>query len=253
MELGASVQSCRLLIDEPAAGDWNMAADEFLLESAWRFDQLALRFYGWSQPTVSLGYFQAAQERLTHAASRDCAWVRRSSGGGAIIHDRETTYSLAAPATWDGSRQPILLYESVHARIVETLAEFGITAGISRGTSGSAIDSNEYLCFRRRAEGDVVLAGHKIVGSAQRRRHGAILQHGGILWETSNSSPELAGIREISGLEIPRAQFLRQLLERLSGHFEWRFEPANWTKSERAAIEALRVAKFAHPEWSERR
>ena len=88
---------CRLFIDPPAPGSWNMALDETLLESAADGGESSLRFYGWSQPTLSLGYFQPYDDRCQHAASRNCPAVRRASGGGAILHDREITYSFALP------------------------------------------------------------------------------------------------------------------------------------------------------------
>ena len=88
---------CRLLFDTPAEGAWNMAVDETLGEIAAESGIATLRFYGWSRPTLSLGYFQNYDERLSHSASMNCAIVRRASGGGAILHDRELTYSLALP------------------------------------------------------------------------------------------------------------------------------------------------------------
>src|SRR5581483_5910324 len=83
---------CRLLIDPPAAGAWNMSVDEMLLERTSAEGGFQLRFYQWNEPTLSLGYFQAVQDRAGHEASRGCALVRRLSGGGAILHDRELTH-----------------------------------------------------------------------------------------------------------------------------------------------------------------
>ena len=77
-----------------------MAVDEALLIDAAENGVATLRFYQWSEPTLSLGYFQRYDDRDQHAASRECAVVRRQTGGGAILHDRELTYSLVA------SRQP---------------------------------------------------------------------------------------------------------------------------------------------------
>ena len=74
----------RLIIDPPASGAWNMAADEAMLLSAERTGISTVRLYSWERPTLSLGYFQATVLRDQHAASRDCPIVRRSSGGGAI-------------------------------------------------------------------------------------------------------------------------------------------------------------------------
>ena len=91
------MNTARLIIDPPAAGSWNMAVDEALLRSAGESRQLTLRVYQWEQPTLSLGYFQAHERPAEHAASQPCPVVRRATGGGAIVHDREITYSLTAP------------------------------------------------------------------------------------------------------------------------------------------------------------
>ncbi|HEY1784986.1 MAG TPA: lipoate--protein ligase family protein, partial [Pirellulales bacterium] len=85
---------CRLLVDAPASGAWNMAVDEALVDDAAERGTCWLRFYGWSEPTLSLGYFQGHAERLVHRPSRHCPLVRRASGGGAILHDAEITYCL---------------------------------------------------------------------------------------------------------------------------------------------------------------
>ena len=98
---------CRLIDDGAAIGARQMALDEALLESAAERGSATLRFYRWSEPTLSLGYFQDYAERDSHAASRNCALVRRQTGGGAILHDRELTYSLAIPRAhpWLGTRR----------------------------------------------------------------------------------------------------------------------------------------------------
>ena len=94
----ATENTCRLFLDGAAAGGWNMAADELLLEQASDTGQASLRIYSWSEPTLSLGYFQSHADRQTHAPSRDCRLVRRRSGGGAILHEHEITYALAIPS-----------------------------------------------------------------------------------------------------------------------------------------------------------
>ena len=86
-----------LLLDPPGDGAWNMAVDETLLEAAAAEGLCSLRFYQWAEPTLSLGYFQAYADRNQHEASRQSAVVRRASGGGAIMHDFDVTYSLAVP------------------------------------------------------------------------------------------------------------------------------------------------------------
>src|SRR4051812_24837067 len=89
----------RLLPVAAADGPTNMAADEAMLESAAGRGLASLRFYTWTGPTVSLGYFQPSAGRETKLAA--LPWVRRSTGGAAILHHRELTYSFALPATPD--------------------------------------------------------------------------------------------------------------------------------------------------------
>src|ERR1700690_2091076 len=95
--LGLSLTRCHLIVDPPGEGAWNMALDEALLEAAQNEGIATLRFYSWREATLSLGYFQGAADRRLHQASADCASVRRASGGGAILHDCELTYSIALP------------------------------------------------------------------------------------------------------------------------------------------------------------
>src|ERR1700682_6410647 len=105
---------CRLLIDPPALGAWNMAVDQALLEHA-ASGGWTLRFYSWIEPTLSLGYFQAHRDRRTHTASRGLPLVRRASGGGAIVHDHELTYSLSGPAPSTRSSATRRRFCAVHA------------------------------------------------------------------------------------------------------------------------------------------
>src|SRR5437868_10093883 len=89
--------ACRLLRFARADGPHNMAADEVLLESAVA-GMASLRFYGWSAPTVSLGYFQPERMRRADERLARLAYVRRPTGGGALVHHHEVTYALALPA-----------------------------------------------------------------------------------------------------------------------------------------------------------
>ena len=94
-----SSEPLKLLVDPPAAGAWNMGVDEMLMERAAEAGTAVLRFYEWTPATLSLGYFQNAADRSGHEASRTAPMVRRSSGGGAIVHDRELTYSISLPTS----------------------------------------------------------------------------------------------------------------------------------------------------------
>jgi len=214
------MNTLRLLVDPPAAGAWNMAVDEALLESAAE-GVGTLRFYEWTPATLSLGYFQSAAQREQHAASRDCPLVRRASGGGAILHDRELTYSVAMPQAAARENQTSALYDLFHESLILALAEFGVPAALFLPTERNCVPevrqnaAPAFLCFQRRTCGDVVYQGAKIVGSAQRRRRGAVLQHGSILLARSPHAPELLGIGELTGIAISPADLIAAWRPRL--------------------------------------
>lgn len=185
-----------------------MAIDAELLRAA-TAGQAALRFYQWSAPTVTLGYFQARGrvEVPRRFVELDC--VERLSGGGAILHDRELTYSLALPATHTDAHNPSTYYDAVHAAIIEVLAKSGISARL-RGDDAFADQS--FLCYLRGDARDILIGNHKIVGSAQRRRQGAVLQHGSILLRQSPQTPEFPGILELTGIDLNEAELAAALV-----------------------------------------
>ena len=193
---------CRLFIDPPASGAWNMAVDETLLESAADGGGFSLRFYRWQEPTLSLGYFQQYDDRWQHAASLNCPAVRRATGGGAILHDREITYSIAVPPGHRLAVKHIALYETIHAALIDVLAGYGIHASLCQAKAGKCGRSQPFLCFQRRSPGDVLLSDVKIAGSAQRRCRGAVLQHGSVLLARSPAAPELPGLAEVAAISL---------------------------------------------------
>ena len=244
---------CRLLLDPPAEGAWNMAVDELLLDRAAEQGQPTLRFYAWRQATVSLGYFQGYASRWDHAASQSCPLVRRLSGGGAIVHDVELTYSLALSAGHPLAAHAEDLYRAVHDALVESLGWFGARAEICAGGAGRKPQAEPFLCFQRRAAGDVLVDGEKIAGSAQRRRRGAILQHGSVLLETSVAAPELPGLDAVVGLRLKPGELTDHwgtiLRERLD--LRWSHEPLSDTENRNVA--ELCARKYSDDAWSQRR
>src|SRR5262245_14067916 len=195
--------ACRVLPFATADGPLNMAADEALLRSAAR-GVISLRFYGWTRPTISLGYFQPAARRLDDPLLRDLPFVRRPTGGDALVHDREITYCLAAPLLGPPREQgqPWL---RMHAVLVAALADLGVTARL-HAPSGGEGQFTGFLCFEHLTAGDVLVGPAKVVGSAQRKQRGAVMQHGGILLATSPHTPSLPGIRELSGVAVDPAE-----------------------------------------------
>lgn len=241
-----TAQSGRLLLDAPAAGSWNMAVDQMLLERADQIGEITLRFYFWERPTLSLGYFQPMEDRSLHSGSRNCPVVRRSTGGGAIVHDREITYSLCIPSKDRWSQCHDRLYRLVHECVIRVLRGYGWEARIyesesesenptlleqpsrsagnlnsadliHRGVSDRPMTSaNPFLCFQRRTAGDIVCGTHKIVGSAQRRMRSSILQHGSLLLSRSEFAPELPGIVDLQPLpEFHHSVFINELAQQI--------------------------------------
>ena len=159
--------TCHLVIEpEPQSGVRNMAVDEALLEAALEREECTVRWYRWQTATVSRGVLSGRTRG--RARFRDLAAlpvVRRLTGGGAILHHHEWTYSCAVPAGHPLAQTPLQIYELVHERIIAALGDKGVHSAALRG---AAISGREkvFLCFGRGDPRDIVLSGHKIVGSA---------------------------------------------------------------------------------------
>lgn len=239
---------CRLLIDPPAPGAWNMAVDEVLLGWAAAEGRCGWRFYRWSEPTLSLGYFQDYRERLTHPASGRCAVVRRASGGGAILHDAELTYGFVIPLGHPLARQRRTLYEAIHSTLIAVLGEWGIAARLCEPQEPAAA-GQPFLCFQRRAPGDVVVGDVKVAGSAQRRNAGAVLQHGSLLLGRSPAAPELPGLGELLAHAVDGGEFQQRWLSKIAAclGLVWRPEPLG--RAERQQAEELVRTKYGAATW----
>lgn len=190
---------CRILPYRVADGSSQMAWDEAMLEAVAEDPTAALlRSYGWSEPTLSLGYFQEIAEAEADPRWAGAPIVRRPTGGGAIWHDRELTYALVLPASHPTARPSVALYHAVHAAIAGLLRSRGVEVDRRGPSDPPPGPGRPLLCFRDRDPEDLVLRGAKVVGSAQRRRRGAVLQHGSLLLEHSPRTPELPGVADLS-------------------------------------------------------
>jgi lipoyl(octanoyl) transferase len=190
-------------LDPPRSGEENMALDQELLERAERDGCGLLRLYRWSEPTLSLGHFQSLEDRAQHAPSQQLPVVRRRSGGGAIVHDREWTYAVALPLGKSRVGASTELYDTMHDALVKLLRHCGWPAAKwtqaceAAPSLPASSTAQPFLCFQRRHCGDIVCQGHKVVGSAQRRLGRSVLQHGSILLDTSPAAPELPGLQTL--------------------------------------------------------
>jgi lipoate-protein ligase A len=259
----------RLIIDPPAPGPWNMAVDEALLRDAIENGHATLRFYEWSEPTLSLGYFQCYEDRHQHPASQASAVVRRQSGGGAILHDRELTYSLILPPGHPLTSRTAELYESVHQAFIAAVSKnqtLNSTLNLRiRGQAAQTPAGEPFLCFQRQSPGDVVvdLASEtktspaplpvKVLGSAQRRHRGAILQHGSLLIEMSTAAPELPGLRDLEAGEISAESLISAVCGELATRLGLRFSLYRLSTELQSNAEELANTKYGTESWTKRR
>lgn len=154
-----------------------MAIDHALADAVRGGAPPVLRLYRWNPACLSLGRNQAVFGSLDAARAHDLAIdvVRRPTGGMSVWHANELTYCVVAPVSLIGP--PRQAYRRINQALLDGLSELGIRAGL--GAQGSA--ARAAVCFSEPAPGEVVAAGRKLIGSAQRCEHGVILQHGSIL------------------------------------------------------------------------
>jgi lipoyl(octanoyl) transferase len=244
-----SLSFCRLLPYVVACGPRNMAADEVLLESA-AAGIPSLRFYGWSEATLTLGYFQSERLRHTDQALARLAYVRRPTGGATLVHHHELTYALALPAgvVWH-MHDPWL--RQMHAIIAAALGEEDVACSMHRGTDKERFAGT--LCFQHLTPGDLLIGSAKIAGSAQRRQRGALLQHGAILLAGSEYTPALPGIKELSGRTIPTDVMVQAVVNHFVCATGWRLVSEDWTGGELERVEQLTDAKYTQDSWNRKR
>ncbi len=170
----------RFICDEPAAGRWNMAVDEAILNAVGAGVQLpTLRLYAWEPACLSLGISQAVSD-ADGAAIAGQRWdiVRRPTGGRAILHTDELTYSLSVPADHELAKLDIISsYRKISTALMIALDMLGANPQSERRT-GPTIQKPNAVCFETPSHYEITSGGRKLVGSAQMRRKAGLLQHG---------------------------------------------------------------------------
>jgi lipoate-protein ligase A len=222
-----------ILVTPPLPGADNMALDHALMLRGARTGEATLRIYTWRTPTLSFGRHEAAIGMYDRAAieAEGLSVVRRPTGGRAVLHDDEITYSVTAPlsAELPGSSQGSApgvarraharaLYTAINHLLLQGLARLGVTAELASGESAAARPRSLGMgpCFDAASDGELVVGGRKLIGSAQWREDGAVLQHGSML--ISGHRARLAAL-SARGLPVPAlpspTAALRELLPRV--------------------------------------
>ncbi len=251
MTAGPMTPALYVLRDPPLDGPTNMARDEYLLYSE-RLRPAAVRIYRWSPPTISLGYFQRHDELAQLPPElRELAVVRRPTGGGAILHDREVTYCLVIDDSVPVARRaPATLYRLVHECWRDALAADGPQTALAPDSLPfPAPRGGPFFCFEKPGRTDLIVGGAKLLGSAQRRIPGRVLQHGSLLLGQRFAAHPGADLGQPSGQEVEH--WIEAFLTRLAAALSLELRPTTWSAAELADLEQRR-ARYSSAAWTRR-
>jgi lipoate-protein ligase A len=262
----------RLLLTPPARGTWNMALDEAILEAVGRGDSLpTLRLYAWEPPCLSLGYAQPVSDvDLARLRARGWDLVRRPTGGRAILHTDELTYSVTAPLDEPRVAGTLLeTYNRLAQALVAALRQLGLPVEVQEHSAAPNGQNTNPVCFEVPSTYEITVGGKKLVGSAQARRKEGVLQHG-----TLPLTGDLARIVQV--LVFPDEDARQAAAERLLGRavtvesalgrlvtwdqaaesyvvafqetLQLDLQPGEISPAERECARELEEMKYAHPE-----
>lgn len=270
------MNSYRLMIDTPAQGGWNMAVDEAILESVSSGAELpTLRLYAWQPACLSLGFSQSFQDvDQEHLLEFGWGLVRRMTGGRAILHTDELTYSVIAP-----SHESLVvgtLLESYHriARgLVRALRNLDLSVEINEHDPGLNSNAAGPVCFEVPSAFEITIHGKKLIGSAQARRKQGVLQHGslplhgdlGRITQVLNFKDNLerqdaqkrlleraTTVENVLGRKVSWEEAAQAFISAFKDELNLEFEQGDLTKSEQdRAIELVGI-KYSQQEWTGR-
>ncbi len=249
----------------------NMAVDEAIFSSVKAgATPLTLRIYGWRPYAFSLGYFQDVAATLDTAMCRkdSVSFVRRMTGGGAIFHHRELTYSLACPACLVNEAKGVAeSFKSLCSFITGTYRKLGLAPefagapGSSPRTRGAV--SPDSFCFSSREKYDILLEGRKIGGNAQKRHKDMIFQHGSIPLESDLETafryllkkPEdlegrVCALEEILKRKVAFGELELRLIESFKEAFCVDLRESTLTSEEQRTAALLREEKYSSDAWN---
>ena len=270
----------RVIIHPPLDGYLNMAIDELLFEEA-RIGERppTLRFYQWEGDWVSIGYFQRPERALNVEKANELgvSWVRRPTGGKAVVHSEDLTYTLAAGDArgwgWPALKET---YRQVACAIASGFKQVGLPVDVPKAAERSVDKPNTFVdgvapvpCFAVASDYEITVGGKKLVGSAQYRSGDAFLQHGSIpltnynrnLAEevltsgqrNSNLNSRYTTIEEAAGGRLGSEDVLQALKEGFSQMFEVDFDEEELSQRQMEAAGGLARGKYATLVWNEGR
>lgn len=253
----------RFLVAPPRSGAENMARDVALQARAARTGETVFSIYSWMRPTLSFGRNQSAKDlydlKKIRAANIDV--VRRPTGGRAILHHREVTYSVTAPIEGASLQQT---YAAINRILQLGLSSLGVLVEAAAGSERAEVPGIK-PCFEAPAKGELIAGGAKLVGSAQWRENGALLQHGSILVDDDQSSLLDLSVTPASGDHWNPPASLHSLLGRAPDASEVAgvmrdavrsLEDEDVTELDEEEVRASmleRVPQFLDEEWTWRR
>jgi lipoate-protein ligase A len=235
-----------------------MALDEALFQGA--ADTPTLRTYSWKPPGLSLGYFQRwgefsdgkLQEIASLAKSEFPVLVRRATGGGAIFHWNEFTFSIVT-----GYPNPIIgnsieeSYERVNAVLISAFAMFGIDATTRSGATCER--SEEIFCFNRVLPCDVVASGKKLAGSAQKRSGGRFLAHGSVPLEDNPCAQNSTSVSREAKRKVSFAEFEDAFVKSFQSVLRVTLVEDKIAADELARARELEKEKYSKENWNRKR
>ncbi len=254
-------------------GATNMAVDEaILIQQSKGLVPPTLRFYGWHPAAFSLGYFQQTERAIDLERCRQYGveWVRRLTGGRAILHEREVTYSVVA-----GQEDPkvsgtvILSYLKISQGILAGLKLLGVNARLAQ--RGGRKRPGSAACFDAPSWYEIVVEGKKLVGSAQTRKYGSILQHGSILIELNTTklfsllvypneeirerkrrdfAEKACSLAEVMGREPTYGEVVEAITRGFDQGLGIRIEKGELTPGELKLSQQLRLEKYTQEKWN---
>lgn len=265
----------RLIIDPPSCGSWNMALDEALMDSAKLPGSLpALRLYSWNPACLSLGHAQSFSEVDKHALTQQ-GWdlVRRPTGGRAILHIDELTYSITASADHPMMRGGILeSYRRISQAFLHFLQSLSLNPVSSESSNTNSKDPLP-VCFEVPSNYEITINGKKIIGSAQARRNNTVLQHGTIPLvgdisritdvlifrdeqERSTSAERVLSrattIETEAGRIITREEAVKNLVQAFEQVHQIEFVLGSLTGDEMKNARDIQQNKYASSNWTDR-